>query len=138
LHSDRRLDQPIDRCCLRGRFPDIRIRRIVKRLGAAAISGGAVRAPINESLDDSVLEARRRHVQGRIACVHVMRDGFEEVIVRPVACCPDSSLFAHERRRRIHEVCYRAIIARDDRVHEIEKTLVGRCGSRALRHHNTP
>jgi hypothetical protein len=51
----------------------------VERLSAASISSSAVGAPVDESLDDFILEACRRHVQGGVARVHLMRDCFKEV-----------------------------------------------------------
>ena len=127
-------DQAIDGGRLCVRVPDIRIRRIVKRLGAAAISRKTVGTLVDESLDDFILEARSRHVQGSVARVHIMRDRFKEVRLRAVPRCSNRGLLVQEGRRRVQQARRLPGIARDDRVHEVEKRLVGRCGSRAVRH----
>ena len=58
-------------------------------LRAAAIFGREVSTPVEEGLRDFGYVGRRRHVQRGVACVHVMRDCFEEIWIWILPACAD-------------------------------------------------
>ena len=66
--------------CLCRRFPVVCVRRVMKRLGSAAILRVAISAMRNQKLRDRTPKGGGSHMQGCIACVQVVGDFGEKEV----------------------------------------------------------